>query len=87
MSEKKAPDLPAVELNHDGKYGSGSGTIVYYKVQARTSSPAPTVYGGIIIDNAWRDLPITRGATKWGINIPVGAMFGADALDHGLNMP
>ncbi len=77
--------LPAIELNGDGKHGSHSGTMCFYKVQVRTSAHHPTTLEGLTIDNAWRDLPIMRGAAKWGVNIPVSRAFsGSDALDHGM---
>lgn len=79
--------IPEIELNRDGKHGSGGGTTVYYKVEVRTSYHQPTVLAGgkehFVIDNCWREWPIRRGAAIYGNNIPYRPAY--DASDeHGL---
>lgn len=80
---------PILELRSAEKHGNGSSSGTFYKIEVRTSYPSPTVIGEarrpipFIIDHYWRELPIQRGATEWGVNIPVRPWDG-HALDKGL---
>lgn len=80
-------EYPATELQSAGLHSRGNSTGSFYKVEVRTSYHSPTVIGtgrdAFVIDHCWRYLPIVRGATQWGINIPMRQWDG-DAADHGL---
>lgn len=80
--------IPEIELNRDGRHGSGSGTIAYYKVEVRTSYYQPTVLGEgknrFVIDNCWREWSIRPGSTIYGTNVPYGRQFNHGADDLGL---
>lgn len=84
--ETKCPEL---ELSNAPVHGNGSSTGTFYKVEFRNISTMVTVIGDgqqpfpFVIDNYWRQLPLTRGATKWGVNIPIRSWDG-EAADHGL---
>ena len=79
--------MPAMELHEEGIHGSGSSTEHFFKIEVRTSYYNPTVLGAgdksFVIDNVWREWPVTRGATPWGQNVPIRAWDGA-AAEHGM---
>ena len=85
----KEHKAPALEIHSPGLHGSGTSTGTYYKIEFRNTSSMPIVIGDgrrpfpFVIDNYWRALPVCRGATEWGVNIPIRAWDG-DAADHGL---
>jgi hypothetical protein len=55
-----------------------------YKVEVRSSYCDPTVIDkDFVIDFVWRTLPIVRGPSLYGMNVPV-AYFDKDGVDHGL---
>lgn len=71
-------EYPATETASAGKHGSGSGSGVFYKLEARTSYHTPSVlthdeHCPLVLDHCWREIPIRLGATKWGTNIPIRA--------------
>jgi hypothetical protein len=86
MTEEKAP---ALELGRGSSHGSGSGSGTYYKLEVRSWSTMPHGIGDaskpfpFIIDNYWREVPISYGATQWGTNIPI-RNWDAEAAKHGL---
>lgn len=85
----KEEKCPALELRSKGFHGNGSSTGTFYQVEIRSTSTMPTVVGDrgatipFVIDNYWRALPIMRGATAWGVNIPICSWDG-EIADHGL---
>lgn len=90
MSTKEIT-YPALELPSATKHGSGSSTGTYFKIEVRNNSSMPKVIGDakvpipFVIDNYWRTLPIYRGATAWGVNIPIRSWHtDLEAADHGL---
>lgn len=89
MTGKQETKTPELELHVPGLHSRGSRSGTFYKVEFRNTSSVPKVIGDgcepfpFVIDNYWRELPITRGATQWGVNIPIRGWDG-DAADHGL---
>lgn len=76
--------MPALELPSNGKHGSGTGSSIGYKLEARTSYHSPLRLGDFVIDNVWREVPLREGVTPWGMNVPVKAWDRDMLTDCGL---
>jgi len=77
-------EYPEIELHRSDTHENGTLTQKMYKVEVRSSYYDPTVVdNGFVIDFAWRTLPIVRGPSLYGMNVPV-AYFDRDGVDHGL---
>lgn len=88
MPSNPTPATQTLELPSAGKHSSGRSSSRLYKIEVRDTSTQPRVLQAqesvpFVIDGYWRQLPIYRGPTKWGVNIPVRQDIG-DGLDIGL---
>lgn len=77
--------MPMVELpRKDQERGNGSATCTGYVIEVRTTYYSPTVIDkDFVIDCVWRQVPIQKGVTPWGLNIPVRS-YDTEMLQHGL---
>lgn len=77
-------EYPEIELRKGDDHGSGTLIRKMYKVEVRSSYCDPTVIDSdFVIDFVWRPLPIVRGYSLYGMNIPV-AYFDKDGVEYGL---
>lgn len=65
-------------MSDKGNHGSGSGTEIVYRIEARSSFIQPEEVNGIILDNRWRIVTFDKS--------PIGVknrVFSGEAKRHG----
>lgn len=79
--------ISPIEIKSTTSHGSGSMSGDYYKIEIRTSYPEPVVLGEgqrtFVIDNAWREWPITSADCPHPMAVPVKS-YEAEAVSHGV---